>query len=65
LLTLIELKDKKLAKDLEESIELGIYAIAYRYPDAQKKELTSQIVLNAISIAEKIYNRCSREINKD
>ena len=52
LLALIELKDKDLFHLLNPCIELTDYAVAYRYPDAQKKTLEKQAVIIAIQQAD-------------
>lgn len=52
LLALIELKDKELFLLLSPCVELTDYAVAYRYPDAQKKPLERSAVLIAIQQAE-------------
>lgn len=52
LVVLIELKDKKLSELLKPCLELTDYAVAYRYPDAQKQPLTHQAVIEAIRQAE-------------
>ncbi len=52
LLVLVELKDKHLLKLLSPCVELTDYAVAYRYPDSQKKPLEKNEVAIAIQQAE-------------
>ena len=62
LLALIELKDKNFADLLKPCQDLTDYAVAYRYPDAQKKPLTQQAVTEAISQAELAVMESIRQI---
>jgi len=52
LLALIQLKDEELSELLKPCQNLTDYAVAYRYPDAQKEPLTHQAVREAIQQAE-------------
>lgn len=52
LLALVELKDKDLFRLLQPCVVLTDYAVAYRYPDSQKKPLEKNEVAIAIQQAE-------------
>ena len=52
LLALIELKDNHFAELLKPCLDLTDYAVAYRYPDAQKIPLERRAVVIAIQQAE-------------
>ena len=52
LLALIELKDLHFAELLKPCLDLTDYAVAYRYPDAQKIPLEKHAVVIAIQQAE-------------
>jgi HEPN domain-containing protein len=62
LVALIELKDKSFAEFLKPCLELTDYAVAYRYPDAQKQPLTEQAVKIAIGQAELALNESIERI---
>lgn len=62
LLVLIELKDKDLFQLLNPCIELTDYAVAYRYPDAQKKPLEKKAVIIAIQQAELAHSEILKRI---
>lgn len=62
LLALIELKDKDLFQLLSPCVELTDYAVAYRYPDAQKKPLLSSEVALAIQKAELVQSEVLKRI---
>ena len=57
LLALIELKDKSFAELLKPCLDLTDYAVAYRYPDAQKKPIEKWAVVVAIQQAELAFNQ--------
>jgi HEPN domain-containing protein len=63
LLALIELKDKKLSELLTSCQQLTDYAVAYRYPDAQKKPLEKKDVVLAIQQAEMALFESLKRIN--
>lgn len=52
LLALIELKNLDFARSLKQTTILTDYAVAYRYPDATKEQLTKSTVLEAIALAD-------------
>lgn len=58
LISLVELKNPTFAKKLLPSTILTDYAVAYRYPDAQKEPLTRQVVLDAIATAQAVLDIC-------
>lgn len=62
LLALIGTKDPELAILLKSCEELTNYAVAYRYPDAQKKSLSKNMVEEAIIQAELALKECIRRI---
>ena len=46
--------DEKLASKLRSAKKLSIYAVTYRYPDAELEPLTLKMVNDAIKIAQKV-----------
>jgi HEPN domain-containing protein len=50
--------DVDLAKQLSKAESLTIYAVTYRYPDAQRKPLSAAKVRTAIKVAERVFNNC-------
>lgn len=50
--------DSVLAKKIARVDSLTIYAVAYRYPDAERKPLTVAKVEAAIEIAENAFTNC-------
>lgn len=62
LLALIELKDKELFQLLSPCVELTDYAVAYRYPDAQKVPLEKTAVVAAIQQAELAHSEILKRI---
>ncbi len=62
LVALIELKDKEFSLILKPCLELTDYAVAYRYPDAQKGTLTQFAVTIAIEQADLAMNESLKRI---
>jgi len=62
LLALVELKDPVFAKQVQASASLTDYAVAYRYPDAQKEPLKLHIVESVIGIAQSVLQGCVGKI---
>lgn len=54
--------DAPLAKKLEKCKALTIYAVTYRYPDAERKPLTLAKVRAAIKLAKSAYDLCNDAI---
>lgn len=54
--------DANLSKLIIKSKGLTDYAVFYRYPDAEDKELTMKKARDAIKFAQKIYDECLRQI---
>ncbi len=50
--------DTVLAKKISKAEELTIYAVVYRYPDAERKPLTITKAKMLIKIAEKTFESC-------
>lgn len=60
LVDLIASVDKDLAKKLIKTRPLKIYAVVFRYPDAERKPLTLAKAKSAIKLAEMVLNSCSK-----
>ncbi len=56
--------DILLAKKLSKAETLTIYAVTYRYPDAERKPLTVAKTKTAIKIAEQAFEDCLKSIKK-
>lgn len=54
--------DPILAKSISKASTLTIYAVAYRYPDAERKPLTIAKVNAAIKVAENVFECCLKAI---
>jgi HEPN domain-containing protein len=54
----------ELAKLILQAKNLTIYAVTYRYPDAERKPLTISKVKRAIKIAEVIFQECLESMKK-
>ncbi len=52
----------KLAKLILKSQGLSDYAVFYRYPDAEDKDLSMKNTKQAIKFAQKIYEVCFKEV---
>lgn len=63
LITLIHDKNLDLEKSLQPATILTDYAVAYRYPDAQKKPLVKKDVQDAIDIAKIVFDLCLKEVS--
>ncbi len=50
--------DAALAKKISKAKTLTIYAVTYRYPDAERKPLTVTKARAAIKIAEYVFENC-------
>jgi HEPN domain-containing protein len=64
LLKILRVVDSDFAWSLEDSAALSDYAIAYRYPDAAKEELTFEKVEELVGIAEKTLERILLKISE-
>lgn len=62
LVALIELRDKGFSELLKPCLELTDYAVAYRYPDAQKQPLSEKAVTEAIKQAELALNESIKQL---
>jgi HEPN domain-containing protein len=56
--------DIKLAKKLSKAKTLTVYAVTYRYPDAERKPLTVAKTKTAIKVAEQVFKSCLAAIKK-
>ena len=56
--------DAKLAKNLSPTESLTIFAVTYRYPDAERKLLTVAKTKTAIKIATKVFDDCLKAIKE-
>lgn len=54
--------DSNLAKKISKAEGLTIYAVTYRYPDAERKTLTVAKVKKAIQIADEVFEDCLKAI---
>lgn len=54
--------DPALSKKISRAERLTIYAVTYRYPDAERKPLTVAKTRAAIKIAEQVFENCLRAI---
>lgn len=54
--------DAVLAKKISNADSLTIYAVTYRYPDAERKPLTVAKAKVAIKVAEKVFESCLEAI---
>ncbi|KYG61436.1 hypothetical protein AZI86_17125 [Bdellovibrio bacteriovorus] len=54
--------DPNLAKKISKAEGLTIYAVTYRYPDAERKTMTVAKVKKAIQIAEEVFEACLKAI---
>ena len=54
--------DAALAKKISKAKTLTIYAVTYRYPDAERKPLTVTKARAAIKIAEYVFENCLKAI---
>ncbi|MBX3035213.1 MAG: HEPN domain-containing protein [Bdellovibrionaceae bacterium] len=50
--------DPVLAKRIAKAESLTVYAVTYRYPDAERKTLTVTKVKKAIQIADEVFEAC-------
>ena len=55
--------DLILSKKIVKAKTLTIYAVTYRYPDAEKRLLTVAKVKAAIKVAALVYESCLKEIS--
>lgn len=53
-----------LSKKLKKSESLTIYAVTFRYPDAERKPLTVAKARATINIAESVFESCLKELRK-
>lgn len=58
LLELVNSVDAKLAKNISKAKTLTIYAVIYRYPDAERKPMTVAKAKAASKIADHVLNMC-------
>lgn len=56
--------DPKLSNKLKKANKLTKFAVAYRYPDTEKKPLTTKQVNSALKMAKQIFKIMIDEINK-
>lgn len=56
--------DSALAKKISKAPQLTIYALVYRYPDAERKPLTISKVKAAIKLSNHIFEHCIEAITK-
>jgi len=56
--------DPRLAKELSKADKLTDYAVAYRYPDAEKEAMTVAKADRALKIAQKIYDDLLSKVQK-
>ncbi len=54
----VEKFDLSLAAKIKKAKNLTVYAVTYRYPDAEKKPLTVTKAKSAIKTAEDIFEKC-------
>jgi hypothetical protein len=59
---LVEMKDPDTAPKLNAATGLTDYAVAYRYPDAQKNSLKLAEVKSAIDVARSVLADCIDKI---
>jgi len=55
--------DLILSKKIIKAKTLTIYAVTYRYPDAEKRPLTVAKVKAAIKVADLVYSSCLKDIS--
>lgn len=58
LVSLVANVDPKLAKKIIKVKVLTMYAVVYRYPDAERKPMTVAKARSAIKLAEMVYEAC-------
>lgn len=62
LIKLVQNQDESFAAKLLGAAALDAYAVAFRYPDSRKGELTAAEVKEAIKVAEEIVNLCKKQV---
>lgn len=62
LVAMVASHDPQLARKLGHANKLTVFAVTYRYPDAEKRALTAKQVSAAIKIAEKVIEALIEEV---
>ncbi len=62
LLKILKSVEPELSETLKQAAILSDYAIAFRYPDASKEDLTLPMVINLVQIADKTLDTILRKL---